>query len=487
MRDDEIRSRLVALNPWWRAAATGEDPTAWAADDRMLRARAAYDLGYRSSVLADLASGPITDALVVLRGPRRVGKSVALKDTVVHLCNRSDVDPRQVIFVAVDGMRSNDLNRVAVLGRDLTRSVGDTRRVWLLDEVTAVPGWTTAIKFLRDNTAFGEDTVVCTGSSWDADAQAERDLFAGRAGATNTRRSRLLLPMRFRDVVAATERGVALPEPVAPWDLQGPAAAAAASAAEFATEELDLAWQAYLTSGGFPRAVAEHHRTGQVSDAFLADLVAWLHQDVDADAPPDSVPMLLAGIQDRTCSPLNRAATSAALNYANRSAFETRLSRLTSSFAALWCHQVDDSGRRIPGAQSKLYLADPLLAWIGPRTRAGLATPDFTALTEAALGIALAAAVEERQQGRRAAEDAIGFLRTGSGNEIDFAPMPIPTAAGVSMTTPLESKWVSRSWRSEAKVLEGRLGNGVLATRTIIDTSTPAWALPAPLVALLLG
>lgn len=76
MRDDEIRSRLTLLNPWWRAAATGGDPTPWAADDRVLRDRGQYDLGYRSPVLDDVADGPVDDKLVVLRGPRRVGKSV---------------------------------------------------------------------------------------------------------------------------------------------------------------------------------------------------------------------------------------------------------------------------------------------------------------------------------------------------------------------------------------------------------------------------
>jgi hypothetical protein len=42
-------------------------------------------------------------------------------------------------------------------------------------------------------------------------------------------------------------------------------------------------------------------------------------------------------------------------------------------------------------------------------------------------------------------------------------------------------------WRAEARVIEGRFGEGILATRTVLDTSTKSWALPAPLVSLLLG
>ena len=50
----------------------------------MLLDRAEHDLGYRSSDLDDIATTPrIDDRLVVLTGPRRVGKSVALVDASV--------------------------------------------------------------------------------------------------------------------------------------------------------------------------------------------------------------------------------------------------------------------------------------------------------------------------------------------------------------------------------------------------------------------
>jgi predicted AAA+ superfamily ATPase len=182
----------------------------------MLRARAAYDLGYRSRLLDDVAHEPVDDKLVVLRGARRVGKSVLLKDTAARLCEREDIDPRQLVYVPTDGMRGSDLGRVTKLGRELTRSVGDVRRVWLLDEVTGIRNWTQALKYLRDNTELGSDTVVCTGSSWDREAEVERDLFAGRAGRSTRRRSRILHPMSFRDVLLATGREIPLPVRVPP-------------------------------------------------------------------------------------------------------------------------------------------------------------------------------------------------------------------------------------------------------------------------------
>lgn len=486
MRDDEIQARLREVNPWWRAA----DPRRWVQQDRVLRDRARYDLGYRSPVLDDVANGVVDDKLVLLRGPRRVGKSVAIKDVAAALCGREDVAPRQVIYLPADGMQAKDLRRAVVLGRELTRSVDQEvprRRVWLLDEVTGIDGWTAMIKYLRDNTAFGDDTVVCTGSSWNDTGDVERDLLAGRAGTAACRRTRLLLPMRFRDVLAATRPDLASPGPVVPWHLQGPEARAVAEELELASDDYDMAWQSYLTSGGFPRAVAEHTRDGAVSQSFLADLTAWLHRDVDHDASPDSIPRLLAELHSRSTSPLNRRGTAEQLGYSSMQSFDVRLNRMVRSFAGLWCHQVDDSGARIPGAQSKFYLTDPLLGWLGHHQRAGLPEPAMTALTESALATSVAMAIDNAQPGRWTSGDTIGYVRTGKGNEIDFGPVPVPTGGQIEPTTPLEAKWVSQGWRAEARVVEGKYGKGVLATKNITALTHPTWAIPAPVVALLLN
>lgn len=487
MRDDEIRSRLREQNPWWRATAAGSDPLAWTQTDPTLRSRSAFDLGYRPDVLDDVAAGTLDDKLVILRGPRRVGKSVLLKDTIAALCGRDDVDPRQVIYLPTDGMRASDLNRVAKLGRELTRSVGGVPRAWLLDEVTGIASWTETLKYLRDNTEFGRDTVVCTGSSWDENAEIERDLFAGRAGASSTRRSRLLHPMSFRAVLRATGRDIPLPARVPSWALQNAETCAAVESLEFFVDELDLGWQSFLTSGGFPRAVAEHYRTGTVSEGFLRDLAAWLHRDVDPTAAEDSVARLLAELQARSTAPLNRTDMAESLGYATRQSFDVRLNRLVRTFAALWCHQIDDVGRRVPGAQSKLYLTDPILGWLGPQLRSGLPEPDFSHMTEACLGVALARAIDATESDRWTANDSIGYLRAGNRTEVDFAPIPARGPSGPMMTTPIEAKWVTAGWRSDARTIEGKFARGIVATRTITDLEHLSWAMPAPVVALLLN
>ena len=78
--------------------------------------------------------------------------------------------------------------------------------------MTGIRDWTQTLKYLRDNTELGADTVVCTGSLWDEEAEVERDLFAGRAGSTSQRCSRILHPMSFRDVIAVTGRNAPVPD-----------------------------------------------------------------------------------------------------------------------------------------------------------------------------------------------------------------------------------------------------------------------------------
>jgi uncharacterized protein len=488
MRDDELRRVLTEANPWWRAAGGDGDPTGWTTSHRLLRDRLTHDLGHRSTVLADIATSAVSDQLVVLTGPRRIGKSVALLDTAASLCRRNDVDPRQIIHLPCDGMRDRDLRRGLTLGREVTRSVdidGARPRIWLLDEVSSVTGWTAAVKAARDGSALGDDTVVATGSRWSAREDIEGNLMAGRAGSGRGRRRRLLMPMTFREFLTATRPELAHVVRVHPAELQNRDVGVALDALAFDVDAYDLAWQDYLTSGGFPRAVAEHAREGQVSLNYLHDLAAWLRADTDPDAPADSLPMLVHALTERATSPLNITATAQSLSYRNREMFDLRLRRLITAHAALWCPRRDD-GVVQPGSQAKLYLADPLLAWLPPRLRAGLPSPAMTTLTEMAIAAALARAIDDLEEGRWINGDTIGYARTASGNEVDLSPVSLPTTSGSALSVPIESKWVDRGWRAEAKTIAGKYRHGILATKSILDTGGDVWAVPAPLLALML-
>lgn len=101
-------------------------------------------------------------------------------------------------------------------------------------------------------------------------------------------------------------------------------------------------------------------------------------------------------------------------------------------------------------------------------------------------GLHLARAIDHIDGGRLIANDTIGYARTGAGNEVDLLPVPVTGPAGPTRTVPLEGKWVDGRWRSDARTIEGEYGQGILATKSILSTDHPTWAIPAPLLALLL-
>jgi hypothetical protein len=55
--------------------------------------------------------------------------------------------------------------------------------VWLFDEVVGIAGWTSAFKAARDGSAFGDDTVVATGSRWLSEEDVQSNLLAGACGS----------------------------------------------------------------------------------------------------------------------------------------------------------------------------------------------------------------------------------------------------------------------------------------------------------------
>src|SRR5512132_3651373 len=113
MNDAELARTLTAGNRWWRG------PDEWKRDDTDLRRLHDLPLDYAPDPLADT----VPDGLYVLRGPRRVGKSVELKRSIERLL-KDRVDPRRIIHSACDGLTAADLRRLVRVGRDqLTRQV----------------------------------------------------------------------------------------------------------------------------------------------------------------------------------------------------------------------------------------------------------------------------------------------------------------------------------------------------------------------------
>lgn len=467
MNEGQISRALSAGNVWWRSPD-------WERDDRDLRRLAASPLDYDPAPLAGIEP----DGLYVLRGPRRVGKSVETKRAIARLI-RGGIDPRRIVHFACDELGRGDLQRLVNVGREvLTRGV-EAPRYWFLDEITSVPAWPEAIKWLRDNTAFGGDCVVLTGSSA-RDLSAAQKQLAGRLG--NARRSdRLLLPMGFRAFARAMGAGaVPRPDAVRPRDFRGPAVDSALTELLPWLDELLTLWELHLRVGGFPRAVDDQLRHGAVQEDFVRTL--W---DVTAGealrgagTTAAQSQALLARLAKNLGSPLTVATLREEMGVDSHHTAKARLEDLVFAYLAWPCHRREGNVPRL-SAQTKYYFVDPLMARLAAlRVPGMIAEPDASQLTEQQLGLTLMRAVEREQAGSYAGFGDVMYQRTAS-KEVDFAGPRLGQLG-------FEGKYVDRGWRKEALTVRAALGSGVLATRGLLETDGDVWAVPAPFVAWLL-
>lgn len=459
---------LTAGNAWWRERE-------WELDDRDIRAATLSGLDYQPQPLSDI----VPDGLYILRGPRRVGKSLELKRAISGLIRR-DVEPRSIIHFACDELGKGDLQRLVKVARDvLTRGIASPR-YWFLDEITSVRQWPESIKWLRDNTAFGADCVVLTGSSARDLADSQKEL-AGRLGNPG-RSDRLLLPMGFRRFAGLMDLGdLPLPDPLRARDFRSHAADSAFIELVPWLDRLLSAWELYLQVGGFPRAVSDQLQQGQVGEDFLRSL--W---DVTAGeairgtgTTPAQVQAMLARLTKGLGSPLSIESLRQDTGVESAHTARARLQDLIFAYLAWPCHQRAGNHPKL-SAQSKYYFIDPLMARLAPLRSEGLvAEAQVPAISEQQLGLELVRNVERGQPGSYPHFSEVMYQRTST-KEVDFSgPRFGPLG--------FEGKYVDSGWKREAVTVRSAFGFGVLATRGVLDTSGDVWAVPAPFVAWMLN
>jgi predicted AAA+ superfamily ATPase len=467
MADAQLRELLLDRNHWWR------DASGWREDDPYLREAAAAPFEYRPEPLGDIAP----PGLYVLTGPRRVGKSLELRRAIARLLD-AGVPPRNVIYCSCDAFSKQDLRRVFVVGRNLTR-VAQGPRYWMVDEVTAVKDWPAVIKDLRDDTELRDDCLVLSGSSAREFRKATKNL-AGRWGGVHDS-DRLLLPMSFRAFCRATGMdGVPELGPFQPSELMSRAARAAYDELEVWSDNLTQSWESYLLIGGFPRSVRDFLDHGDVQDDFINDVWDVIRGEAIRTTALSDTDLLgfLARIGAAITTPLNATAVARDVGLGNNHRVNDRINDLFFGFLA-WRIFQNINGKPHTRAHRKVYFTDPLISRIPNHLNSRYYRPDDTRVSEQQIGLLIARAIERKRHGSFLSADGVLYERTASGNEIDFV--------GPEVEVPIESKYVNSGWKREAQTAEAAYGRGILATRSIYDTSGAVWAVPASVLGWVIG
>lgn len=332
--ETDLHKSISRDNPWWETGSIELSPD--------LRERAYFN------PFRELALNWKVNRSVILMGPRRVGKTVMLRQLIEHAL--SSGFPRSGIFIVsldtplYSGMA---LERLVELFEAFSPHDSKSRRLVIFDEIQYLKDWEVHLKVLTDR--YPETKFIASGSAAAALRLKSRESGAGRF-------TEFYLPpltfsefLRFRDVE----------NDLIDVDQSG-------SKPLYTTSDvnrLNGEFIEYLNYGGYPEAV--------LSEDVRKDAARYLGRDIIDKVLLRDLPSLY-GIQD--IQELNRLFTTVAYRSgteisldslaSNSGVAKNTISRyleyLEAAFLIMRIRRVDDSGKTFKrNRQFKVYLTNP--------------------------------------------------------------------------------------------------------------------------------
>jgi predicted AAA+ superfamily ATPase len=173
-------SEINAQNPWWSQGIE------FARYDKSLGE--AKPIFFKRKPI-ETKSGNI----YILRGPRQVGKTTYIKDSVRRLIENGTA-PRDILYLSLDFFTSRRELRNAI--NYFLESRIDAARIYLLlDEITSIDDWNLELKYLSDQGVLKRAIILATGSSA-VKLKEKRELLPGRGVEGN---EYYIKPLGFRE------------------------------------------------------------------------------------------------------------------------------------------------------------------------------------------------------------------------------------------------------------------------------------------------
>lgn len=401
-----IRQLLAPYTPWWGPS------DAWRRD------LPAFERPIVAQLLDDLAVLP---HIVSVTGPRRVGKSTALRQVIARLI-ADGVDPRRIVYFSFDDPALFvDVERQRRVFDELVATFGGSRAsptYFFLDEIQRLPAWELFLKKAYDTKVAAR--FVVSGSASSPIFRKSHESLLGRI------QDRHLLPFSFREYASLQLResqpgfaGVlqqlpTLRDPLLAGD--APAALAAALAVEAAlapfNESLNRIVREFCVEGGFPEVWALTDPVRKIEYLMEQQVRKVLFEDLSQLAEyrkPENVLRLFLYLLANPGVELNVAKVSNDAELPRR-VIDENLPRLELTDLIVRVHKFRAQPLRVRASNIKCYptdlsLRNAVLKTWGP--------PDDQAMGYYAEGLVLRTLLEWREL------LALSYYRDGA-HEVDF-------------------------------------------------------------------
>lgn len=262
---------LGRQNPWWvEEGAIDADPFIEEFDSSPFK----WHPPYLDSLNLD------EDLVYVVFGPRQIGKTTSFKLLIRNLLRGRKIRPRSILYFNAEEVTPQNPQRLAELIDSYlswVRAQQTSRLYVLLDEATYIRDWQRGIKILADKGRLRGVTLLATGShAMGLRRGAER--LPGRRGR-GMGLDIALLPLNFREYVSTVREELRDKLPQFPgWELR--TLLSTAREASLIGTPVASAFESYLRTGGFPRAVRDFVSLREIRpdvyrvyrDGFVGDL-----------------------------------------------------------------------------------------------------------------------------------------------------------------------------------------------------------------------
>lgn len=419
LADEEI----IAQNPWWGT------PT-WGVGDRQLARLAKQPVRLSTRLVEEIDF--VKPGVHILRGPRQVGKTTDLKLLVQRALGEGR-HPRSIVYLTLDLIEDQphaELARTIARAKRIARGPGSS--LVLLDEVTGVPRWQTAVKALWDDGTIDEDVVVCTGSSAVDLQSGAAERLPGRRGAGQ---DHLVLPQTFASFATAVDTTVPPSPRMTITDLLTPDGEAVLLDSRIHGPALSDALALYLKFGGLPAAIADAasgapEPSEEVTRVLYDSLVKEVQRrGASIPAVHALLERVLRSLGSRTDwskmaremdVPLGSSRT------VNHHTLRNYIELLAGGYLLfiVYSWRATSQTNNLSN-EKKVFFADPLLHTISVAHTPGV-RPDVPALIENAVGLALYRRYEPEARLLESfpSPDTLHSWRTARAGEIDFVAGP---------------------------------------------------------------